>query len=1238
MVTGLPKSLFLMILIITPFISPVSFNPLHNADQATTDDFVSLQENKLLHALSKARKDAPNYDPVILQFTETQTLEQAIKVLEAMEIPILHRYRLLPLVLIGDLTPEKLKTLANHCSITNIHPNKVHKFIESPEELISPPSDANLNSSRLPDIIRTKKLLEEGHNGSGIIIAILDTGIDATHPDLPDKIVHETSFVNTNYGYSDNEDAVDRNGHGTGVAGVISGTGKASNGLYAGIAPGAKLWNVKVLNSIGSGREAGIIAGIEYATFGPDNKRDPSDPDIINLSLGGPSEPEDLSRLAVNAAVDQGVVVTASAGNRGPYFSSIGSPGGAIKAITVGATTLDGELTKFSSRGFNLDRYPDPDIVAPGQDIIAPLSNNSLLESAKTIFFPPQYIKGTGANYITLAGTSLSSSIVAGACALLLDAFPRLKDLGPIALRIALMRSAKRPYPPSQANPNLWGAGVLDVAFAVLFLKNLGDAPERDLVLIFPHLLLSEPALIAFPGNKFEQKLLILSAFTGTFTFTVVGSIVPFIKLDKVSIYLEKGDVVPINLAISLPLDIDLMIFPQIRGALYIRRNRELITRIPFQPINMSYPKLRVYFDNFHNREPEDSPLSNFFAFTKLLRNNSIDIVVQNSFISYETLSSFDILLLPDMELMFSPEEIRAILQFIEDGGNLIVLGAEKESIAVESINALLEPFGITLTETIELTIDQGLRKSHVGDLDVTIFSPDPIIIAYPLFKALVKLTWRAGIGVKVDSEGSNIRAHASLILEEVEQKVLAVHEATPPHRGSVFVLGTDYLFYDDLLYKTGSSNRQLAENLFNWLTPASTFLPQMLVNSTRAAPGDSINMMIYVLDSETSKPIDVADLTLSVVLPNGTETILIKEELKTPYELSPGIFRYNYRLPMDLNGYFTFKVHSSRFEESLSKTVYVLENEPQIVSTEVNINTGGQDIIEPYWTILFDEPKLDRFDDIITFNATIRHADRVTLYLTLLGDELNDLSNQTTAIYTFAMIASPNRQYWSYEWHPNISIPAGMYAYFIFPTTADGTFPLISINSTGTFILLDSEPVIDEKNTFINKRSVQELEYHQDDQQQLLILSEPIVNIEIAGQDLENTPNEMEAWVVVLEQSLFVIEGYIIMSSNVPYNMQTRIFEGNFTLPSYLFFGYLPADTVLLFFLILRDTDGNYDEFLVPTIIQPETQTFEESLESLISLGLIMMGSLFFINLLLGIVSFIIATAILMYWILESR
>ncbi len=1229
------KFIFLVILLMTPLLSPSSFDILYGANNATSKKFVSSSEDELLHAFEKARQKIPSYDPMFLQFYDQQELERGVTILERMEILILYRYRLLPLILIDGLTLEKLKTLTNHCSIVNVHPNKIRMLIMPSEDPISHLQDDNsLNSSRLPEILGTNKLLEEGHDGTGIIIAILDTGVDATHPDLTDKVVHETSFVKQDLGYIDDEDPEDTFGHGTAVAGTAAGTGKASDGLYTGIAPGANFWNVKVLSALGIGRDAGIIAGIEYATLGPDYQRDSSDPDIINLSLGGPGGPDDLSSLAVDAAVTQGVVVTASAGNEGPFFSSVGSPGAARLAITVGATTLDGELTKFSSRGFNLGRYPDPDIVAPGLEIIAPLSANSFLGLSKQILYPPEYISGKDGNYIPLSGTSLSSPIVAGACALLLEAFPRLKEFGPIALRIVLMRAANYTHPSFQANPNLGGAGMLDIAKATIYLENLGDAPVQDLVLVFPNILLSDPAFVAFPGNTFEQKILLLTVAPAKYTFEIEGPIEPFVELANVSLNLEQGDVIPINLTVSLPLNTNPSIFEQLGGFLNVMMDGDLVAHLPFQPIDVRYPKLRVYFDNFHNQGSEDTPLGNFFAVTKLLRNKSIDVVIHDSFISYESLTSFDILLLPDVELMFSQEEIQAIFQFLDEGGNLILLGAEKESMAVESINELLDPFGITLIDTVENSTDQGVWKHHEANLNVTTFSPHPITHDIDL------LTWKAGISLTIDTEVSNTRDLATITFEEEEHTVMAVHEATPPCNGSVIVLGTEYLFYDDLLNETDSNNRQLADNLFDWLTPDSDLLPRIMINRTRAAPMDVVSVMTYILTSETADPTAVKDMNLTVTFPNGTETLLTKDYAQPPFEIIPGIYQYTYTLPKDLSGYLNFNINSSQFEENPSTTVFVSETEPKIVSTEIVVETGGRDIVKPSWIIYFDEPKLDRYGDKIAFEATTQNADQATLYLTLLGDQLSDLSKNLTANYAFPMVKGSNSQHWSYEWHPNTSIPAGMYIYFVYPTSKDGTVPLTTTNSMGTFILLDSEPVIDETNTFVNEKSIQELEDLLD-REQISVLSSPYVNIELTGEDLEDAFNEMEAWILVVELSVFIIEEYVLAVSSIPYNVQTGRFEMNFTLPSNLLstpHGQLPEDTILVFYLLLRDSDGNIDEAIAPAALQlPIELLLRNIVDSIIAMGLILIGSIFFFEPIIGTIVVLVAS-ILIAWLFAKR
>ena len=122
-------------------------------------------------------------------------------------------------------------------------------------------------------IINADKLWEKGIDGRGVTVAVLDSGIDKNHPDLIGKVIAEKNFL------TDEVTADDLLGHGTMVAGIIAGSGNASDGKYKGIAPGAKLLNVKVIDSKGDGKVSDIIAGIEWAIY--------NGADVLSLSLGG---------------------------------------------------------------------------------------------------------------------------------------------------------------------------------------------------------------------------------------------------------------------------------------------------------------------------------------------------------------------------------------------------------------------------------------------------------------------------------------------------------------------------------------------------------------------------------------------------------------------------------------------------------------------------------------------------------------------------------------------------------------------------------------------------------------------------------------------------------------------------------------------------------------------------------------------------------------------------------------
>ena len=203
-----------------------------------------------------------------------------------------------------------------------------------------------------------------GFRGEGIRIAVLDTGIDGTHPDLDDldddPATNDPKIIETRNSTND-ATAQDTSGHGTHVAGIAAGTGQLSGGLYTGVAPQANLWNLKVLSSRdGQGLTSWIIAGVEFAALGEDGLPGTGDEaDIINMSLGEDVQSGALDPLSrkVNWAVDQGLVVVVAAGNDGETdgMFAVTQPAVARKAIAVGASTDGDQIADFSSLGPTLD-------------------------------------------------------------------------------------------------------------------------------------------------------------------------------------------------------------------------------------------------------------------------------------------------------------------------------------------------------------------------------------------------------------------------------------------------------------------------------------------------------------------------------------------------------------------------------------------------------------------------------------------------------------------------------------------------------------------------------------------------------------------------------------------------------------------------------------------------------------------------------------------------------------------
>jgi subtilisin family serine protease len=270
-------------------------------------------------------------------------------------------------------------------------------------------------------------------------------------------------------------------GHGTHVAGIIAGDGYDSGGKRRGIAPGASLVVLKVLDQFGDGHISSVIAAIDYAI----EQRERFGIRIINLSVAAgvhESYTTDPLTLAAKRAVDAGLVVVTAAGNLGrgpdgrPQYGGITSPGNAPWVLTVGATDHGGTATRrddtiapFSSRGpTHIDGMLKPDLVAPGVSI------GSLADASSALFAenPAARLSGTvdtvSAPYLSLTGTSMAAPVVTGTIALMLDANPALT---PNLVKAILQYTAERR---PQYDLATQGAGFLNARGAVQLAAALG--------------------------------------------------------------------------------------------------------------------------------------------------------------------------------------------------------------------------------------------------------------------------------------------------------------------------------------------------------------------------------------------------------------------------------------------------------------------------------------------------------------------------------------------------------------------------------------------------------------------------------------------------------------------------------------------------------------------------------------------------------------------------------------------
>ena len=370
-----------------------------------------------LHMLNPLFLDEDNTLPLIIDYDHTPG-EEEIRILE-IAVDYQHAWELPQIDALAGRVP--LKHILDLTEIPGVVMIELDGILEV----------ANADAAEGHGVFDAH--METGYDGTGTTVAIIDTGIDAKHVGLDDmdddgniaydpKVIAFYDVTNeTNAKVTDGStEAYDDNGHGSHCAGTTAGTG-APTYEHVGMAPGAKLVGVKVLDGGGSGSFSGVMGGMQWTV----DMRYEFNIRAASMSLGGPgliewtsSEEDSVNRMA-NEMVRSGIALFIAAGNSA-VNAQIGTPGSAEDVITVGALDKDTSIAVYSSQGPTEEGRIKPNVAYMGSDIMSVDANS-------------------GEGYVGLSGTSMATPGAAGVAALMYQANP---ELSPFDIRNIMQETA----------------------------------------------------------------------------------------------------------------------------------------------------------------------------------------------------------------------------------------------------------------------------------------------------------------------------------------------------------------------------------------------------------------------------------------------------------------------------------------------------------------------------------------------------------------------------------------------------------------------------------------------------------------------------------------------------------------------------------------------------------------------------------------------------------------------------
>ncbi len=1079
------------------------------------------------------------------QSTEKKSLEQFFKQNTYSSFKFFENVHV-GMVSITDTELSKLKTTFNYIS-SRLQTSELRSVLPSPDDLILKNFKHTQQAYELPrTTINASTVVSSGHDGSGVSIAILDSGLDTTHPDFT-NIGYQESFISQDYGYPSEEGTLDLHGHGTHVAGIAAG-----GGPFPGVATGAELVNLKVADMFGSASVAAVIAALDRAVE--------QNVDVVSISLGfGLSDPwgsEDILAHAVNKVVEQGIPVVAAAGNEADAsipFMTINTPASAKQVISVGATNGSQHVIHFSSQGPTYDFRPDPDIVAPGYQIIGPLASGGVIDLAYNAL-----VDVSISDYIILSGTSMAAPVVSGAIALLLDQFP---DASPYALRAALQESAQS----LGENESLYsqGSGLVNVGLASELLETSHFSSEYGIISTIPRtndIDFFQP--VSFPGDHTEISLPFVTGSSGSVTWEISDNLIPFVTFNLTPNTFSSPTYFEKVLSVDIPYNTSPG--PYRGNVSYSFGDQDFFLPISF---DVKLPNEKIYWDSYHTNV-DDSYFINYHELNQFIQGPDYryDIIDYNSPILETNLSQNGILVLTDLEKPLSSREIENIKSFHENGGSILLVTSFVPYFNLDPYERIVDTLNLPIdfSNKIELVnyVDNGRERTPVtftrSKESLSISSSNPFLNGV---EDLPRLGGTAFYGNLTDP---SLTHYAQL-----NDYYLVVAGLEKENKGKVLLLGSEEWLSPS--YLQSSSGKTFVTNILDWLSS-----DQPPINVQYDPYSSTLEIAIY--------PDSLQNFFLSLELINGTKI----HDIPIPYNTTLTFAYLKYDL-FDLEGSKLVINIVGEIIDNLNTTFDVqLPTIGTPIIEDILVKSLSEfEIEKPSW---WDESNLLVKEGL---NITVDHslAANITAQVIISSQYQKSLDKilppLTSDYYVMSYVWEINLNDVSTEkksilWMSPESLLTGYYAYEVQVWWENDQSSFLLNFTRDTFFVPDTEPVFNTEQSLIGDLSLNE---HRD-----ILTFQDIPNwspgeeIDINLSILDEESDTFEVYYQLLHYYLFAADRVVLDTYVLPPSpSNSHIHTGIFTIPDQPI--PLPDEEdlevkiegeyfILLFFV--RDAQGN--------------------------------------------------------------